>query len=162
MKILFFKTFISFLCCFVILVLLGCQNTNPDGRENVSGRILLNGQPLQGSARIVFDPLEGSQQDGGSGQIMSGNFLLTQQDGVKPGKYCVRIFATITYDKTTNLPATKETRDYNEYTMSIIPPEFNVNSDLEFEVIKGKKNVYNYNIVTSLKPIRINKSSLTH
>ncbi|MDR3199762.1 MAG: hypothetical protein LBU34_17995 [Planctomycetaceae bacterium] len=146
----------------MFLFLSGCQHNNPDGRENVSGRILLNGQPLEGSARIVFDPLDGDSRNGGSGQILSGNFFLTQQDGVKPGKYCVRIFATVTYDKTTNAPATKETLDYNEYTMDIIPPEFNVDSSLEFEVIKGKKNIYNYNIETPFKPKRVNKAPIAN
>jgi hypothetical protein len=161
MKSSFFEIFIFFLCCVVLAVFSGCQHTNPDGRENVRGQILLNGKPLAGNARIVFDSLEGNFRDGGSGQIMSGNFLLTKQDGVKPGKYRVRIFATMTYDTTTNLPATKETLDYNEYTMNIIPPEFNIDSFLEFEVIKGKKNIYNYDIVTSFKPTRVHKNPIT-
>jgi hypothetical protein len=159
MEMTFDKTFIYILFSILFLVFSGCQPDNPDGRENVSGQILLNGQPLEGSSRIVFDPIEGDSRNGGGGQIRSGNFLLTQQDGIKPGKYCVRIFATLTYDKTTNTLATKETLDYNEYTMDIIPPEFNVNSSLEFEAVKGNKNVYNYDIKTSFKPKRINKAS---
>jgi hypothetical protein len=56
------------------------------------------------------------------------------------------------YDKITNARRTPETPGANEVVMKVIPDEFNINSNIEFEVVKGKKNVFNYDIVTDFQP----------
>ncbi len=148
-------------CLLIFMVLFvteGCtKKTNPDGREDVSGTITLNGKPLEGGSGIRFDPVDGDHTAGGSGQIMTGKYLLTGQDGVKPGKYIVRIHATAAFDKRTNTYATNETDIGHEYSVKLVPDEFNMGSKIEFEVLKGKKNVFNYDIVTDFKPERVDK-----
>ncbi|MDO5309711.1 MAG: hypothetical protein Q4G03_09540 [Planctomycetia bacterium] len=133
----------------------GCKKKNPDNRQDVQGMITLNGEPLGRdfcSAGIQFDAVGDDKSAGGHGQIMRGKYLLTQQDGVKPGKYIVRITAFATFDKTTNTYATPETTMENELQMTLVPEEFNSASTIEFEVVQGKKNVFDYDIKTDFGP----------
>lgn len=139
------------------LFVVGCKkNTNPDGRMDVSGKITMNGAPLRGSPTIRFEPAGGDKFDGGSGYIdAKGNYLLTGQDGVKPGKYIVRFSALDTFDRATDTWRTAETPEGREYPVRVVPREFNEESKVEFEVVEGKKNVFNYNIVSDAKPERL-------
>lgn len=134
-----------------LLVAGGCKPQNPDGREDVSGKITLNGKPLgekTGVFAIKFDPTGDDKSAGAHGQIQSGAYKLTGQDGVKPGKYIVRITGTATFDRSTNDYADANTTMENEYQVVLVPAEFNSESTLEFEVVAKKKNVFNYDIVT--------------
>ena len=150
------RTNSAFLMLTLLAVLLtttiGCKPKNPDGREDVKGKITLNGEPVgvkNGVCAIKFEPTDSSDmRAGGSAQIQNGEYLLTGQDGVKPGKYIVRITYTATFDKTTNDFADANTLMENEYQVALVPPEFNTDSTIEFEVVAKKKNVFNYDIVT--------------
>ena len=147
------------LSCLLMLVafMSGCKkNVNPDGRLDVSGKITMNGQPIRGSATVRFDPVGDDKMAGGSARIDGkGNYLLTGQDGIKPGKYIVRISAVDTFDKTTNTWRTAETPEGREYAVRVVPRDFNDNSTLEFDAADGKKNVFNYDIVSDAEPERI-------
>jgi hypothetical protein len=142
--------------CICCILLTSCQHTNPDGREDVSGRIMLNGVPIKAtSINIVFEPLETDDKTaGGVGTISrDGTFLLTGANALKPGKYRVRFSANVSYDSTTRQPATPQTDIVNFYNVSLLPDEFTTEkSTVTFEVIKGKKNVFNHDIVTDYKP----------
>jgi len=124
------------------------------GREPVTGMIQLNGQPLEMGARIFFSPLNGGDRTaGGVGHIVKGGkYSLTGRNGVKPGKYRVGITCELTYDRKTSAPRTALTDDVDEYHVRIVPPEFNEKSTIEFEVVEGQKNVFDYNIATSFVP----------
>ncbi len=137
----------------------GCKkNTNPDGRLDVSGKITMNGAPTRGSAIIRFDPVGNDKMAGGSGFIdAKGNYLLTGQDGVKPGKYIVRISSVDTFDKATDTWRTAETPEGREYAVRVVPREFNDESKIEFEAISGKRNVFSYDIVSDAKPERLGR-----
>lgn len=134
---------------------MGCKPANPDGRENVSGKITLNGQTLDPkfTAAISFVPTDGrAVTEGGGGQIVNSQYLLTSTDGVKPGKYKVKIFVQQYYDVKTGEPSTAETGDFDSVHVKAIPDDFNENSTLEFEVVAGKKNTFDYDIVTDYVP----------
>jgi len=135
----------------------GCKkNTNPDGRLDVSGRITMNGEPLRGNPNIRFDPVGDDKLAGGSARVdAKGNYLLTGQDGIKPGQYIVRISAIDTYDRLTDTWRTAETPDGREYPVRIVPREFCEESTIEFEAVTGKKNLFNYDIVSDAEPERI-------
>ncbi|MDR0870497.1 MAG: hypothetical protein LBN39_06855 [Planctomycetaceae bacterium] len=150
------RYFILFVCA-GFLAFSGCGQKNPDGRESITGTITLNGKPLtcSGSARIAFLPADGAgdRQSGGTGSINDGKFSLTLQDAVKPGKYIVRIEATDMYNGHTGKSAAEEPiPEMMGVPVGILPPEFNVDSKIEFEVVKGKTNVFNYDIKTDFKP----------
>lgn len=131
----------------------GCSGPkNPDGRENVTGTITLNGAPLTGMAGIFFSPTIEGSDGGGQGQINSGKYFLTGADGVKPGKYIVRITASIDFDATTGKPADNTIQFGNEIPVDLVPPEFNRESKIEFEVVAGSNNTFDYDIKTDYVP----------
>ena len=139
----------------VALLSAGCKPKNPDGREDVSGKITLNGKNIPeytGVCSIQFDPQGDDKRAGGNGPIFDGEYLLTGNDGVKPGKYTVRILYSVSYDGATGQPATVESGDLNQYLVNYLPPEFNSESQIEFEVVAKKKNVFDYDIVTDFQP----------
>jgi hypothetical protein len=131
----------------------GCSGPkNPDGRENVSGTITINGAPLTGMAGIVFSPTVEGSDGGGQGQINTGKYALTGADGVKPGKYIVRITASIDFDIKTGKPADNTIEFGSEVPVDLVPPEFNKESKIEFEVVAGKNNNFDYDIKTDYVP----------
>lgn len=135
------------------LLIGGCSGTtNPDGRENVSGTITLNGAPLTAMSGIVFSPAVEGSTDGGQGQITAGKYSLTGADGVKPGKYIVRITASVDFDIKTGKPADNTIQFGSEVPVDVLPPEFNKDSTIEFEVVSGANNVFNYDIKTDYVP----------
>ena len=146
-----------FLLCLPFIALLGCGKTyDPEavGRKPVSGVIRLNGQPLEIGARIFFSSLDrGDSTAGSAGHIVKGGkYSLTGRNGVRPGKYRVSITCEQTYDRKTNAPRTAETLDVDEYHVCIVPSEFNTKSTIEFEVVEGQKNIFDYNIETAFVP----------
>lgn len=127
----------------------GCSGpSNPDGRQNVSGTITLNGAPLTGMSGIVFSPVADGSDAGGQGQINTGEYALTGADGVKPGKYIVRITASVDFDITTGKQADNTIQFGSEVPVDLVPPEFNKQSTIEFEVVAGENNVFDYDIKT--------------
>jgi hypothetical protein len=137
----------------------GCGgNKNPDGRVDVTGSISLNGKLMTDIAGyVIFDTVSGEPTDGGSSPILKGKIRMTGNAAPKPGKYIVRITGLDYYDKRTNARRTAETGEADEMIMQVIPNEFNVNSNIEFEVIKGKRNIFNYDVITDFKPTRIKR-----
>ena len=136
----------------VAILTVGCgKKTNPEGREDIRGTITFNGKPLD-VGTIRFDPTGSDYAAGGSGPIHLGKYELTGIEGVKPGQYKVCFFASWDYDLRTGQPADENTPDGGVYKVKRIPPEFNTNSTLEFEVVQGKRNVFNYDIVTDYQP----------
>lgn len=124
----------------------GCAQPNPDGREDVSGTITLNGQPLVNGS-INFSDKDPAQAGGAGGLISNGKFHLTGEYAIKPGDYKVRLYGAIDYDRSTGEPATNETPIGRLIPIELIPPDFNRNSTIEFTVEKGKKNVFDYDVV---------------
>ncbi|RCS42191.1 hypothetical protein DTL42_20390 [Bremerella cremea] len=134
--------------------LAGCSSSappNPDGRETIRGTIKLNGSPLGGMAGITFVPVDGGD-GGGRAQIKEGSYELSGYDGVKPGKYIVQIFATVDFDKTTGEIGDHTMKFGNEITVAVVPPKFNEESKIEFEVVPGGNNVFDYDIQTDYVP----------
>lgn len=136
-----------------LLSAVGCSGpSNPDGRENVSGTITLNGEPLMGMSGILFSPIEKGSDGFGQGQITAGKYALTGADGVKPGKYIVRITSSIDFDKKTGKPADNTIQFGSEIPVDVVPAEFNTESKIEFEVVANRDNVFSYDIKTTYVP----------
>jgi len=158
MKTYFYTTNICFfLSCLLLVSLSGCgQPVDPEaaGKENVTGLVRLNGTPLAG-AMISFIPVDSdsSAGSGGSGHTKAdGKFSMLGRNGLRPGKYRVIIVCHTPYDRRTRAPATPDTGEEHEYLVNVVPPEFGDNSTLEFEVVAGRRNVFDYNIETSFTP----------
>jgi len=56
--------------------------------------------------------------------------------------------ASIDFDKKTGKPADNTIQFGSEIPVDVVPPEFNKQSTIEFEVVAGKNNVFNYDIKT--------------
>jgi hypothetical protein len=140
-----------------MLLFSGCKGkpANPDGRMDVSGKITLNGGQFEGAemCAIAFIPIDDPSLISSSTTFnnKTGKYLLTLQDGLKPGKYKVAITAQAVYDKRTKKPITTETPEGADYRVALVPPEFNKESTIEFEVVKDKNNVFDYDVKTELK-----------
>jgi len=110
----------------------------------VSGGIKLKGEPLK-SGSISFFPLENQETKSGS-TIIGGEYNLPRKDGLKPGKYLVRITAG---DGRT--PANAEEiagpgGSANIVSMDLIPEEWNTNSKQQVEVKANGDNRFNFDI----------------
>ncbi len=149
------KHLVTILSLSISLILIGgCSGSrNPDGRENVSGMITLNGKPLMGMSGILFSPIEKGSDGLGQGQINAGKYALTGANGVKPGKYIVRITSSIDFDKKTGKPADNTIQFGSEVPVDVVPAEFNRESTIEFEVVANKDNVFNFVIKTNFVPM---------
>jgi len=152
------------LCC-ALFCLSGCgEQKNPEGRLDVSGTVTFNGRPFAGpgSYYIAFEPVDDPSAGTSKASIepATGKFKCTMHDGLKPGKYRVMFNAMAEYDKRTKKPIDPEyavTADIPEgvkisYYVSLLPPNFNETNVVEFEAVKGKKNVFDYNIEVAFVP----------
>lgn len=138
---------VIFLCLVVVFPLAGCRKQqNPDGRQDVTGKITLNGKPLK-NGTINFSDKSPENAGGAGGLISQGSFTLTGEYGIKPGTYSVKIYAARDYDRATGEVATDQTPMGNLVPIDIIPAEFNKKSQMTFTVEEGKKNVFNLDIV---------------
>jgi hypothetical protein len=154
---------LSLVLCCVLFCFSACSSKqpNPDGRLDISGTITLNGGPLEGAKvrNIMFEPIDDPTSGPSTAVIdlQTGKFLCTMHDGLKPGKYRVKLFVEAIYDKRTNQPVgpdfgSTDDDDGQGYRVPLIPPDFNTQSTIEFEVASGKKNVFDYDIKAELKP----------
>jgi len=132
------------ICCLIACgMMTGCgKKPNPDGRQDVSGRITLNGAPLI-NGTINFSDKSPENAGGAGGLISNGKYTLTGEYGIKPGTYTVRIYGARDYDRVTGEVATDQTPMGNLVAVNLVPDEYNKKSELTFTVEEGKKNVFN-------------------
>lgn len=120
----------------------GCGD--PHGRQPVSGRISLNGAPVD-LGDISFTPLEGGAFGGGA-MFVNGNYEIPKAEGLPPGKYLVRISSSAVEQKgAVELgfaapPGAVTARE-------LIPTEYNTKSDKTVEVTSSGPNQFNFDIV---------------
>jgi hypothetical protein len=75
----------------IVISFLGCGPGNPQGRKAVSGRVTLDGAPIE-SGSIDFQPLQAGGTSSGS-MITNGNYQMAEEEGLPVGKYRVTITA---------------------------------------------------------------------
>lgn len=123
------------------LVMTGCSDPYA-GRFDLSGKVTLEGQPLQ-DGTITFEPLE-NQKTASGGTITNGEFKVERKDGLAVGKY--RVLITAGDGKT---PANEEEAGgpsgANILSMDLIPPEWNTESKQEI-TIKDGENKFEFTI----------------
>lgn len=99
----------------------------------VTGTVKVDGKPASG-VQLVFDPLAKDRPRAFASTNKDGFYKLGRQgpganSGAAAGKYRVQVMS-----------------DTEREDPVVIPPEFNVKSTLEFEVVPGKANVFDINI----------------
>jgi hypothetical protein len=132
------------LCCLcVVLVASGCSEDDPLGRQAISGKVSLKGQPLvQGQIQFVPEAESGGIFNGA--QIHDGTYSLEQQDGLPPGKYRVRINSSEgSAEVDPNQPPGEPTPPT---AVERIPADFNSKSTKVIEVTADGDNEFDFEI----------------
>lgn len=73
-----------------VMAITGCSRG--DGRQRITGRVTLDGQPLAQGA-INFRPAPGVSANSSGGPIKAGQFELPADRGLVPGRYMVTVTA---------------------------------------------------------------------
>ena len=130
----------------VALASVGCGGGGDDlPREPVSGKVTLDGQPLE-KGMITFIPTRGTEPVA-SGVIEGGAYAVARADGPVPGPHRVTIWA--------KKPTGKKLRDPDnpdqmiEEVRDVIPPRYNLNSELTAEVKAGGNNTFDFDLTSA-------------
>src|SRR5262245_38883510 len=128
-------------------LLLGCGPGNPQGRKAVSGKVMLDGGPLE-QGNIEFHPMfQGGVQSGGT--ITSGSYSIAAHQGVTPGKYRVSI---IDFVPTPPQPAGYMPGDpLPPMPKPKVPADWNSQSQHTIEVKKEGPFTFDFDVVTKKK-----------
>lgn len=134
---------VSFMSLMISATLIaGCGDTT-GGRLAVSGSVTLKGQPIKDGS-IRFSPLDGQGTENGCG-IVDGKFKLDKKDGLRPGKYLVRV--TSGDGKTPNdEEVAGPGGNTNIVSIDLIPPDWAEKSNQQIEVKSGEKNEFTFDI----------------
>lgn len=105
----------------------------------VSGTVTLDGRPARG-VQLVFEPLDRSRPRAFARTKNDGSFHLGRQgpgdrDGAAAGKYRVKLLSD-------------REGEGEDGTALAIPPEYNTQTTLEFEVVPGRANIFDIDIKT--------------
>jgi hypothetical protein len=132
---------------FLAALAVGCSDGKPYDVVEVEGQVLLDGQPTP-NARIVFRPVAAPNQkevgpDAYATTDAEGRFSLTtvfDEQGAAVGRNLVSIS---TYQVQENPADPDNARARQVITPEKIPPRYNANTELFFDVQEGAKAVFN-------------------
>jgi hypothetical protein len=116
------------------------------GRLPVSGTVTLEGQPLkEGSIQLL--PLENQDTQTGSA-IVDGKFTIEKRDGLKPGKYMVRITSGdgVTPANSNEEEAAGPGGSTNIVSVDRIPADWSDQSKQQIEIKAAGDNVFKFEI----------------
>jgi hypothetical protein len=121
----------------------GCSQSSDElPREPVSGMVTLDGESLA-SGTIQFSP-DGGAGSGAGGQIQDGQFSISRELGLVPGKYKVAINAAGKRNQTkTNEPGKR-----SGFAPELIPSQYNSKTTLSAEVKKGGSSDLKYELIS--------------
>jgi hypothetical protein len=124
--------------------LAGCGGENPLGRKAISGKVTLNGQPLE-NGTIEFAPqVEGGVSSGGI--ISGGAYSIAAEQGLPVGKYRVAI---VDQQPAAPLPpGHKPGDDLPPPPKPQIGPEWNTQSKQTIEVKKEGPFQFDFPVTT--------------
>jgi len=124
------------------LAVIGCSDPYA-GRYELSGKVTLPSGPIKDGI-ILFDPLD-NQDTKGVSQILNGTYKIPRENGLKVGKYLVRITAG---DGKT--PANQEAGapggSTNIVSKDLVPEAWNTKSTEKIEIKATGPNTFDFNI----------------
>lgn len=128
-------------------LLAGCSDSR-GGRQEVSGTVTIKGQPIKDGGLVMFEPLDG-QDTGGNATIKNGAYRIPPQNGLKPGKYLVRVSAG---DSKTAVNPTNPGEPpgpgggTNIISKDLVPADWNTNSKQQRTVTADGPNKFDFDI----------------
>ena len=129
----------------LVMVLAGCADQY-GGRMEVSGKVKLVNEPLKDGA-IEFVPLEQTNLDTkGGGAITNGEYKIPRKNGLKPGKYLVRLTSGDGKTPATNDEAASPGGSTNIVSVDRIPEDWNVNSQHKIDVTSNGSNKFDFEV----------------
>jgi hypothetical protein len=124
---------------FLLALLSGCGSSDGLPRQAVSGRVTLDGKPLEAGS-ITFDPVDPGKAGAVSafGAVAGGSYSIPAATGPTPGSYRVAIMASDAGDlPSPDAPPGAPPRRPAKSAAPTIPAKFNTNSTLKAEVKAG-------------------------
>lgn len=136
----------GFVLLAALSLLAGCSDQY-QGRFAVSGKVALNGQPLKDGI-VMFEPLDG-QDTGGTAMLDEGTYTIPRENGLKTGKYRVRV--TAGDGKTAVNPVNPDeppgpTGGGNIISKDLVPASWNIQSKQEVTVKPDGPNTFDFDI----------------
>ncbi len=138
--------YLVLMCCFTSFT--GCSGGVPDGRLEVSGTVNLKGKPIADGAIVTLSPRDGQDTEAMM-MTVGGAFKLPAMNGLKPGKYLVRV--SLGDGKTAIDPVNPDeppgpSVGTNIVSKELVPANWNTNSKQEITVTKEGPNVFPFEI----------------
>ena len=134
----------------VAVAIAGCGPANPRDRLPVSGRVTLDGAPLDQGV-IQFSPLVPDNTVGSGARIERGKYEIPTHKGLPVGKYRVRINSAEADDSP--LPPDPDTLFMTDRpTIERIPAKYSRRGEEVVEVSAGGRNRFDYDILTDDTP----------
>lgn len=132
----------------VAAMLAGCSDgAGGPPRQAVSGVVTLDGQPL-GAGSIVFVPV-GPDGEPTGGEIKDGAFAIPLKNGPSPGAYSVSVYSRQATGK--KLPDPNNPDATIEEGFEVIPPRYNVKTELKADVAQGGDNRFEFKLEGAIK-----------
>jgi hypothetical protein len=113
----------------------------------VTGEVKLQGEPIKDGS-ILFIPLDSKETQSGA-QIVDGVYEMRRQNGLKPGRYLVRLTAGDGKTMAAGEQVAAPGGSTNIVSMDRIPEEWNVKSKHEIEIKASGVNRFDFNIPTA-------------
>lgn len=127
----------------ILLTVIGCGGEQGPPRQPISGAVKLDGQPLpEGS--ITFLPEE--KGTAATAKLSAGSYSIGQSEGPQPGKYKVAIVAVQPTGK--QVPNPDFPKETIEETRNVVPPLYNVRTNLQVEVKSGASNTFDFDLTS--------------
>ena len=126
----------------LLAAVVGCGETNALNRQAIQGTVTLDGQPIP-IGTIRFSPeLQTGVASGGP--IANGSYSIRAVDGLPPGKYLVRIYATQPDNSSEEgMPPGLATEKPG---IDLIPAQYNSSSELTCDVVDRNENRFVFDL----------------
>jgi hypothetical protein len=129
----------------------GCSDQY-EGRMEITGGVTLKGEPLP-KGSIAFEPLDGQGTLSGA-PVTNGEYKIPRPNGLKPGKYVVRITAGDGKTPVNEEEAGGPGGSTNIVSWDLIPADWNTKSKQQVEVKASGPNKFDFDIPTISTPPR--------
>lgn len=128
------------------VAMVGCGSSGPE-RAPIRGRVTVAGQPLA-SGRILFTPVAPTEGPATSARIVNGEYTIERKEGPLVGKNRIEIEDDIATDFALDDEAAYAQRAMTRtLPRSIVPPQYNRQSQITIEVQSGDENAFDLDIV---------------